>query len=123
MQIIDIEQRIIDHLSSYGIAAFGEVPKNTHIGEFVTVERTGGDKTNIVFDHPVVAVQSWAEGDDEVSARYRASRLSRKVDEVMLVFDQEPGIDSCKRNALGNFPDLDRKLGRYQAVYNITTTY
>ena len=123
MQIIDIEQRILDYLSSHLIAAFGEVPPNTHIGEFVTVERTGGNKTDIVFDHPVVAIQSWAEGDNKVSSRYRAAQLARRVDEVMSIFDREPGIDLCVRNSLYNFPDPDRKLGRYQAVYNITTTY
>lgn len=116
MESIDVEAKVISYLNAAGLPAiaYADVPASRP-ESFITVERVGGNRDNYVFDRPMIAVQCWAE------SRRKAAALAYRVDDVLPGIDQQPGVNSCRRNSLYNFPAADSP--RYQATYDLVTTY
>ena len=110
---MNIEAVIMEHLNNAGINATVHIPR-PRPERFVSIERTGGNKSNIVLDYPMITIQSWAK------TRYDASELAASVDVVMLAIpNYYTNICSCTRNSLYYFPDPDSDQPRYQAVYDL----
>lgn len=80
---------------------------------FVTVERTGGQRTGVI-DNPRVAIQCWGR------TRYDAATLAYEVDGLLDAFAYEPGIHKVERDSLYNFPDSSGSP-RYQITASIKT--
>lgn len=109
----DVEAALISFLQTEtGVATFADVP-NPRPAEFLTVERTGGPRTDLVVDNPMIAVQCWS------TSRARASQLARVVDSALMVFAYEPHIHKVERTSLYNFPDERGNQARYQLVVQI----
>lgn len=112
---IDVEGALIAYLKrETGVEAYAEVP-NPRPPEFITVERTGGPRTDIVVDNPMVAIQCWS------TSRLAASRLALKVDEALPPFAYEPNIHKVERLSLYNHPDEVGNVARYQIVVQLKT--
>lgn len=94
-------------------AAFMDVPKDRP-AEFITVERTGGDRVD-VRDRPVIAIQCWS------TSRYQASELARKVGDSLEAMRTHPNVGRMDINTSYNFPDLDSGTPRYQVVVELVT--
>ncbi len=80
---------------------------------FVTVERTGGGMASMV-DHPIMAVQAWADTEEEAEALANELRLR-------LVTENPPGgIHSVRVNA-GPYAFFDEatRLARYQLALDV----
>ena len=112
---MDIEPEVISFLSgALGVPVKGEVPY-PRPEKFVTVELTGGQVDDLVIDHPMLAIQSWAPTKSE------AKNLARYVDEVMRTdLPLEDGFLSVRRESLNPWPG-ENKEPRYQGVYAIVT--
>lgn len=110
---MNIEASIRSYLRENGIPAEVFVPR-PRPDMFVSIERTGGNLSNVVLDHPMIVIQSWAQ------SRYEASELAYRVDHLMgSISDNDPHICDCKRNSLYAFPDPESEQPRYQAVYDL----
>lgn len=87
--------------------AFGEIPADRP-SSFVTVERTGGQRTQVM-DYPTFAVQCWA------GSRAEAADFAELVrDRLVRGFALHPRVASCDVASLYNFPDLESGQARYQ---------
>lgn len=83
---------------------------------FVSIERVGGTRRDIVVDNPSIAIQCWS------TSRLEAAELAYEVDGILPDFRySDPRITSIERDALYNHPDLKGKKPRYQIVVDITT--
>lgn len=80
--------------------------------EFVTFERTGGQRLSVASEEVQVAIQCWAQSME------RAEELAYTVDAVMPRFGYEPFIYRVERNSMYEFPGEDRDP-RYQITYSI----
>lgn len=120
MEAVDIEALLVSYLGPLcGATVSSQVPRGRveEAWPFVTVERTGGGMDSIVVDRPVVAVQCWA------ATQHEASALALLVDSLMRDADALPGVDRVARAGLAHFPSLEPRSERYQATYQITTSY
>ena len=110
---MNVEAVVMEYLKNNGINATVHIPR-PRPEKFVSIERTGGNKSDVVLDHPMITVQSWAK------SRYEASELACIVDVFMLAIpDYYINICSCTRNSLYSFPDPESDTPRYQAVYDL----
>jgi len=108
-----IEEFIVDFLSGeLSVPVSGDVPSPV-LPSFVTVEKTGGRSENKI-SSATIAVQSWAE------SRADAADLCAEVEAAMEAIVSEPEISRCALDSSYNYPDLERKKPRYQAVFSIT---
>lgn len=80
---------------------------------FVTVEKTGSKLENHIYQ-PTLAVQSWAE------SRAEAAALNERVKRAMARAITFKEISRCALDTDYNFPELELKHPRYQAIYQIT---
>ncbi len=107
-----IEQILCDYLSLHtGIEAYPERPEVTP-DYYILVEKTGGSEKNHI-SSATIAIQSYAP------TMFKAAELNEKVKKVMRGILELDSIGGVHLNNDGNFPDLDRKDYRYQAVYLI----
>lgn len=107
-----IEEFIVNYLDgALSVPVSGDVPSPV-LPSFVTVEKTGGGRENKI-SSATVAVQSWAE------SRADAADLCAAVEAAMEAIVEEPEISRCALDSSYNFPDLERKKPRYQAVFSI----
>ena len=114
---MDIEKSLIDFLnnSTLSVTAYAEVPADRPTS-FITIERTGGTTNQHHVDHPICAIQCWAD------TRYNASILAQQVRELLLrSFIEQSGVRRVAINSMYSFPDLTAHLPRYQIVAEITT--
>jgi hypothetical protein len=114
MQSLNIEAALIAWL---GVRC--EVPVSADVPAkrppaFITVERTGGPRENVVVDRPAIAIQCWAETRD------KALQLAYSIDAILLGFTGVAGVNKVIRGSLYNFPD--GKNPRYQIVVDFVTT-
>ena len=108
-----IEEFIVDYLSgALSEPVSGDVPSPV-LPRFVTVEKTGGRRENKI-SSATVAVQAWAD------SRADAADLCAEVEAAMEALVEEPEISHCSLDTSYNFPDLERRTPRYQAVFSIT---
>jgi len=112
---MNIEAEIIAHLNAVlSVGVYADVPKTRPVS-FVTVERTGGNRDDYgIIDHPIIAVQSWAE------SRYGASQLAYAVDAAMHSMVGNGVVTSVETTTVYNFPSTD-DIPRYQGVYQLTS--
>lgn len=109
---MNIEATIIEYLSeALDVPVSADVPTKRP-DAFVTVERLGGNLSDVALDHAGVAVQSWA------GTRLGASELMEQVDTAMRDMDVL-NVSKVYRNSISNFPDPDNSMGRYQGYYEI----
>lgn len=82
--------------------------------EFVTVERTGGGTENFA-DHPLLAVQAWAQTDE------RAEAIATIIRNAALTGPWPYGVTAMGVNAGPyRWPDESTRLPRYQVVLDTT---
>ena len=109
---MNIEAEIIEYLNRVlTVPVSADVPKNRP-KQFVTIERTSGNLSDVALDHASIAVQSWAK------TRTEASELSEKVDTAMVEMNH-PNITRIVRDSIYNWPDTDYSMARYQGVYDV----
>lgn len=109
---MSIEEFLIGYLGAHIDAPVsGDVP-STRPERFVTLEKTGsGHKDHI--HRADIAVQSWA------GSRSEASALNELVIAAMEMANAEPEISRCALTNDYNFPELETKSPRYQAVFEV----
>ncbi len=112
--MIDIEAALIPYFRGKGYLALTEIPPDRP-ERFISIERTGGDRSDYVLDHPNVVIQCWAK------TRAEASALAYEVDDLVEGLSEVPHIFSAKRNSLSHFPDVEGKHERYQLYIELTT--
>jgi hypothetical protein len=107
------EEFIIQYLANtLTVPVSGDVP-SPKPERFVTVEQVASKTENHVY-HPRLAVQSWAE------SRNDASDLNEEVKKAMAAAVAAPEISRCALDTDYNFPELELKHPRYQAMFEIT---
>jgi hypothetical protein len=110
--MFNVEEEIITFLNNQGFLSYADVPNPRPDGDFLTVERTGGQDINVALDNPTIAIQCWS------NSRYNASQLALSVTEVMeLLRGSSKKITCCRQNSLYNFPYENQP--RYQIMYDI----
>lgn len=108
-----VEEFYVDYLTeTLDVPVSGDIPSPMP-ERFVTIEKTGSRSENQLY-HPVIAVQSWAE------SRMEAARLNEQVKLAMVTSIRSPRISRCNLDTDYNFPELELKRPRYQAVFDIT---
>ena len=108
-----VEEFFVDFLSdALDVPVSGDIP-DAMPESFVTLEQTGSRTENYLY-HPTLAVQSWA------SSRADASALNEKVKAAMARAIEQPQISRCQLDTDYNFPELEMKHPRYQAIFEIT---
>lgn len=107
-----IETIICEYLTkNIDVKAYPERPKNSP-DMYILVEKTGGDEKNHI-GSATIAIQSYA------SSMFHAAKLNEKVKQAMREIVCLDSIAGVHLNNDCNFPDLERKDYRYQAVYYI----
>ena len=89
----------------------GDVP-SPRPQRFVTVEQTGSRQSNLVYS-ATLAVQSWAE------SREAAAALNERIKTAMIASKASPNVLSCSLSTDYNYPELDTRSPRYQAIFNV----
>lgn len=74
---------------------------------FITVERTGGQRTHL-WDSPMFAVQAWAASEAEASA------LADEVAVAILDWQREAFVAYADVRSVYAFPDPDSRVPRFQ---------
>ena len=112
MGVFSVTEALINHVLALGYSASSRAPKK-HPALFVTIERTGGGVVGFV-DHPVFALQVWAQTEDAAEAAANALRNE------LLTTPPPVGIHSMKVSS-GPYPFFDEATGsaRYQMVLDI----
>lgn len=111
----DIVEIIINHLSSnLDVPVAVSVPQDKP-PEIITVQRLGGGESDVVLDHPTIAIQAWS------TSNYKANQLMNKIAKLMKEINN-PAIKYMRRQTHYYFPDSKRNP-RYQAIYEFTTIY
>lgn len=108
-----IEEFVIQYLAArLSVSVSGDVPSPVP-SRFVTVEKTAGSESNKIRSARL-AVQCWD------ASRDAAAQLCAQVEQIMAELTAEPEISRCSLDTSYNFPDLERKRPRYQAVFALT---
>lgn len=107
------EEFIVQYLANaLSVPVSGDIPSPMP-ERFVTVEQVASKTENHVY-HPRIAVQSWA------GSRNDASDLNEEVKKAMSAAVAAPEISRCALDTDYNFPELELKHPRYQALFDIT---
>ena len=113
---MDAERTLVDYLNGadVGATAYYDVPSDRP-ASFVVVERTGGPRTDIVVERPMLDVQCWAHNrrDAALLADAVADALRAMPDAVAECF--HANLTSTYRDA-----DLESGTPRYHVVCEIT---
>ena len=110
--VYSVEEAVRNWLLDMDYDAYVRVPKDRP-QRFVTVERTGDGVTDMV-DHPLIAVQTWAQTQAEAEEDASAIRM------VALVGNLPEGVHSMMVNAGPyKFYDEDSMQPRYQVVFDV----
>lgn len=107
-----IEQATIEWLESNGFAAYAQVPKDRPT-RFCTVERTGGGTADMV-DHPLVAIQTWAD------TQAQAEEDAVDIRNLALTAHLPVGVHSMRVNSGPyRFYDEQSMQPRYQTLFDV----
>lgn len=108
-----IEKILYDYLKNrIDVPVFMEFPEEPE-ETMIVIEKTGSNLDDHVYS-AVIAIQSYSK------TLYETAKLNEKIIDVMLNSIEIDKICKCDINSDYNFPDLDRKRYRYQAVFDIT---
>ena len=94
------------------VPVYMEMPE-TLPKEFVLLDKTGSNRKNYI-ESATFAVQSYA------GSMYKAALLNDEVKQAMDSMIELAEIGSSKLQTDYRFTDLQRKLPRYQAIYEVT---
>lgn len=109
---MNIEATVISFLGTeLSVPVSGDIP-HAMPTTFVTVEKTGGGRTNHVMT-ATLAVQSWA------GTREQASELNEAVKEAMFALIELDNVSRSELDADYNYTDEETGRFRYQAVFDI----
>lgn len=89
-----------------GTAVSNRVPASRP-SKFITVERTGGQRTHL-WDSPMFAVQAWAATEAEASA------LADEVAVAVLDWQRDAIVAYSDVRSVYAFPDPDARVPRFQ---------
>jgi hypothetical protein len=81
--------------------------QETRPTRFITVERTGGQRTHL-WDYPMFAVQAWAATEAQASA------LADEVAAAILDWQREAIVAYSDVRSVYAFPDPDARVPRFQ---------
>lgn len=106
-----VTEQTIEWLDAHGYTAATYPPDG--VDEFVTVERTGGNVSDMV-DFPTVAIQTWAQTEP------RAEEMALEIRNIMLTGSRPYGVATVSVNS-GPYPffDEDTRLPRYQIAFDM----
>lgn len=119
MMMVDAEALLVaaynadPNLTAETLTASADIPRQRP-RRFITVERVGGE-TDLRRDHPMIAVQVWAE------SRYQAGRLARLVAERTQALHGHPQVGRVNIASTYNFPDPASRQARYQITVSLVT--
>lgn len=101
-----ITEAFVEWLADAGYSASTYPPDG--VAEFVTVQRTGGNVADMV-DHPMMAVQTWAQTEP------RAEEMATAIRNLALTGARPEGVAGIRVNS-GPYPfwDESTRLPRYQ---------
>ena len=106
-----IEVILKDYLDkNLDVPAFFNFPDNPP-SDFVLIDKVGGGESHHL-SSSTIAFQSYSD------SKYGAIVLNKKVKEVIKNTIELMEISRVQLNSDYNFPDLERKRPRYQAVFN-----
>lgn len=109
---MSIEELTIGYLSDeLSVPVSGDIP-HPMPETFVTVEKTGGKRTNHVMT-ATLAIQSWA------GSRADAAALNELVKAAMFSFITQDSISRSELDSDYNYTDEETGRYRYQAVFDI----
>lgn len=106
-----IELTILNYLRENGIDCYMSVPSDVS-GSFCVLEKTGSSESEQV-PAATIAIQSYG------LTLYDSMKLNAAVKRLMKDADTLPEIVTCALNSDYNFPDVERRLNRCQAVFYI----
>lgn len=95
-----------------GTAVSNRVPESRP-SKFITVERTGGQRTHL-WDSPIFAVQAWA------ATEAKASELADDVADAVLAWQLDPIVAYSDVRSVYAFPDPDARVPRFQLTVSAT---
>lgn len=111
-----VTEQVVRWLNVHGYRASTRPPADAPDApaEFVTVERTGGYVENMI-DHPVMAIQSWAQTEA------RAEEMSNAIRNLALLSERPRGVHRMDVES-GPYPFYDEgtRCPRYQLVLDVT---
>lgn len=111
---INVEAAVISYLASRGFTCSADAPADA-VGEFVTVDRTGGTHDDYV-DRATVTL------DCVAPTRYGASELALAVDSVMEGLTSLPHVHRVEKQSIQNLSHIvEGREGLYRCVYRIST--
>lgn len=113
MRMYSVTEEFVAHLLTLGYDAYANVPADTP-DEFVTVERTGGNVSDMV-DHPTVAIQCWAPTNEA------AERMANVLRTQLLAGARPQGVTRIAVNSGPyRFYDEYTRCPRYQLALDVT---
>lgn len=107
-----IERILQDYLTENAFPCHLSMPEHPS-GNFCILQKTGSDYSDGLFS-ATVAVQSYGK------TKLETAQMNHKIVQTMLEAVTLPQISACDLNTDYDFPDVTRKLPRYQAIFNVT---
>lgn len=113
-----IEQTLYEYLTGYfadDVSVNMQRPdsQNPLMDTFIVLEKTGSSLVNHLYT-ATIAVQSYAP------TLFEAASLNERVKQAMFESVTLNDITKCSLNSDYNFPDVESKRPRYQAVFEVT---
>ena len=110
---MNVEQSLIKLLKAKKWDAYASVPNPMPSTAFIVVERTGGGSRDKV-DHPMLAVQCWADG------RKAAADMADAVRIDLESLTGTGGFGAVTVQSIYNWPDPQSRRARYQLTVDAT---
>lgn len=107
-----IERILQDYLTENAFPCYLSMPEHPS-GNFCILQKTGSDYSDGLFS-ATVAVQSYGK------TTFASAQMDHQIVQVMLDAATLPQISACDLVTDYDFPDVTRKLPRYQAIFNVT---
>ena len=107
-----IERILQDYLTENAFPCYLSMPEHPS-GSFCVLQKTGSGLDDGLFS-ATVAVQSYGK------TKFASAQMNHQIVQVMLDADALPQISACDLVTDYDFPDVTRKLPRYQAIFNVT---
>lgn len=107
-----IERILQDYLTENAYPCYLSMPEHPS-GSFCIIQKTGSDLRDGLFS-ATLAVQSYGK------TKLETAQMNHKIVQTMLEAVTLPQISACDLNTDYDFPDVTRKLPRYQAIFDVT---
>lgn len=107
-----IERILQDYLTENAFPCYLSMPEHPS-GSFCILKKTGSGLDDGLFS-ATMAVQSYGK------TKFASAQMNHQIVQVMLDAVALPQISACDLVTDYDFPDVTRKLPRYQAIFNVT---